>query len=53
MSAFLFMQNKRRSVENIDFVGKIRVAMNGSKKDVEKVMEKWARDAEIRLMFED
>jgi hypothetical protein len=53
MSAFLFMQNKRRAVENIDYVGKIRVAMNGSKRDVEKIMERWAKDAEIRLMFDD
>jgi hypothetical protein len=53
MNAFLFMQNKRRSAENIDFVGKIRIAMKGSKQDVEKAMEKWAKDAEIRLLFED
>jgi len=53
MNAFLFIQNKRKSAENIDFVGKIRVAMKGDKQDVEKAMERWAKDAEIRLMFED
>ncbi len=53
MSALLFIQRKRMSVERIDMVGALRIAMNGSKQEVEKCMERWARDAEIRLTFEE
>lgn len=53
MSALLFIQGKRKAVEQIEFVSMIRLAMNGSKRDVEKAMERWAREAEINLRFED
>jgi len=52
MSAFLFIQEKRRKLEAIEFVGQIRLAMNGEKKDVEKQFERWARDAEVRLLMD-
>lgn len=53
MSAFLFIKDKRVKLENINMVSMIRLAMNGSKQNVEKQMERWAKDAEIDLRFED
>jgi len=53
MSAFLFIQERRQSSERIDFVAALRVATRGDRKDVEKAMERYAKDAEIRLRFED
>lgn len=53
MSALLFIQDKRKKLENIDFVSRLRLAMNGSKQDVEKQMERWAKDAEIELRWSD
>jgi hypothetical protein len=53
MSALLFIRNKRRTFERIEFVSAIRMAMHASRKDLEKAMERWARDGEITLTFED
>jgi hypothetical protein len=53
MSALLFIQDKRKALERIEFVGVLRLAMNGSKRDVEKSMERWAKAAEIELTFGD
>ncbi len=53
MSALLFIENKRKAFEKIELVSMLRLAMNGSKRDVEKVMERWAKSAEIDLKFED
>jgi hypothetical protein len=53
MSALLFIQDKRKKLENIEFVSMLRMAFLGSKKDVEKRMERWAREGEIDLRFED
>ena len=52
MSAFLFIQEKRRKREAIEFVGQVRLAMNGEKKDIEKQYQRWARDAEVRLLMD-
>ena len=53
MSALLFLQNNRKAMERIELVSTMRLAMNGSKHDVEKTMERWAKAAEINLTFED
>ena len=53
MSALLFIQDKRKALEKIETVSMLRMAMNASKKDIEKVMLSWARSAEIDLTFED
>lgn len=53
MSALLFIRDKRRALEKIELVGMLRMVMNASKKDLEKRMETWAREAEINLIFED
>ena len=53
MSAFLFIQQRRKSAEKIYFVEQVRLATNGSKDGLEKSMMKWARDAEIDIRFED
>lgn len=53
MSALLFIQDKRKALERIELVSALRLAMNGSKRDVEKSMERWAKDAEIDLRFEE
>jgi hypothetical protein len=53
MSALLFIQDKRKKLESIEFVSNLRLAMAGSKRDLEKRMERWARDAEIDLRFEE
>jgi hypothetical protein len=53
MSALLFLQDKRKKLESINIVSRLRLALNGSKRDVEKSMERWAKDAEIELRFED
>jgi hypothetical protein len=53
MSALLFIRNKRRQLEKIEFISLLRLSLYASKKDVEKAMERWARDGEIQLTFED
>ena len=53
MSALLFIQQKRKALERIEFVSTLRLAMNGTKRDIEKTMERWARDSEIDLTFEE
>jgi hypothetical protein len=53
MSALLFIQDKRKALEKIEFVSMLRLAMMGSKRDVEKSMERWAKDAEVNLRFEE
>jgi hypothetical protein len=53
MSALLFIQERRKSQERIDFVSQIRIAQHGDKHSYEKQLERWAKDAEIRLSFED
>jgi hypothetical protein len=53
MSALLFIRDRRRAVEKIDFVSMVRLAINGSKRDIERAMERWAKEAEINLRFED
>jgi len=52
MSAFLQIAKARKAEENIEFVGMIRLAMNGSKQDIERQMQRWARDADIQLRME-
>jgi hypothetical protein len=52
MHAFLFIQEKRRKLEAIEFVGRVRLAMNGSKQNVEEAFARWAKDAEVRLLME-
>src|SRR6516164_6593086 len=51
MSALLFIQNKRKSWEKVEMLSVLRMA-NAESKQAEKQMERWARDAEIRLRFE-
>jgi len=53
MSALLFIADKRKKLERLDQISTIRLAMNGTKKDVERYMQKLARDADIRLNFEE
>jgi hypothetical protein len=53
MSAFAFIARKREAMERIELVGTMRLATNGSKREVEKSMERWAREAEVRLRFEE
>jgi hypothetical protein len=53
MSALLFIQNKRKSLERIDLVDALRLAVNGSSERVERVMMRWAREAEINLFMEE
>jgi hypothetical protein len=53
MSAMLEIQKHRRTLERIDTVSMLRVAMNASKKDAETIMTKWARSAEVDIRFED
>jgi hypothetical protein len=52
MSALLFIQNKRKSWEKVEMLSVLRMA-NAESKQAEKQMERWARDAEIRLRFEE
>ena len=52
MDALLFIQDKRRHLEKIETVSMLRM-MHASKKDAERIMEKWAKHAEIELSFED
>jgi hypothetical protein len=53
MSALLEIRKKRKAFERIEFVSALRLAMVGSKNDVQGAMERWAREAEIRLTFEE
>ena len=53
MAAFLFIQEKRKVMERIDFVSTLRLSMNAGKADLEKVMDRWARSADIHLTFEE
>jgi hypothetical protein len=53
MSALLFIGKKRRQLEKIEFVSMVRMAMNARPEDVRRTMERWARDGEIELTFED
>ena len=53
MQAFRFIKERRKSLERIDFVNKVRLAMRGSDRDVKKSMERWARDADVPLTFEE
>jgi len=53
MNALLFIQDKRKAMEKIEFVSMVRLATGGSKKAIEKAMEQWARQADIMLTFED
>jgi hypothetical protein len=52
MSALLFVQSKRKLLERIELVSTLRMAMNGTKDQLEKQMERWAKDAEIDLRWE-
>jgi hypothetical protein len=52
MSALLFIQDKRRTVERIEFVSSLRMAMNAKSDSLKKQMEAWARHAEIDLYFD-
>ena len=53
MSALLFIQDKRKTLERIQLVSTLRMAFNGSPKDVEKYLTRWAKEADIELTFED
>jgi hypothetical protein len=53
MSAFLFIQQKRKILERIEFLSTMRQAMHGESRAIEKQMERWAREVEIRMTFED
>jgi hypothetical protein len=53
MSALLFIQDKRKKLENIEFVGMLRMAFLGTQRDVKNRMERWAKEGEIDLRFED
>jgi hypothetical protein len=53
MSALLFIRDKRRQLEKLEFVSLLRLALHAGKRDLEKTMERWARDGEIKLTFED
>jgi hypothetical protein len=53
MSAYLFIRDKRRALEKIDFVSQLGMAMKGSPKTIERRMERWAREAEVNLIFDD
>ena len=52
MRAFLFIQEKRKSYEKMDFVTMLRLA-KADQKAYEQQMERWARDAEVSLRFEE
>lgn len=53
MDAFIFIQNRRKSRERIDFVGQLRTAQHADKRAYERQLEQWARDAELNLRFEE
>jgi hypothetical protein len=53
MSAFQEIAKHRRALERIDLASTMRLAVNGSRREVEKCMQRWARAAEIDLMFEE
>jgi len=53
MSALLFIQDKRRAIERIEFVGSLRVAMHAKADTLKKKMEQWAKHAEIDLYWDD
>jgi hypothetical protein len=53
MSAFLEIGKHRKAFERIELVSTMRMAMNGSQREVEKCLERWARQAEIHLRFEE
>jgi hypothetical protein len=53
MHALLWIQDTRKALENIEFMGMVHVAMKGSKQDIEKAMGKFARKADVNLTFEE
>ena len=53
MDAFIFIQRRRRSWDKVEIISVIRLALHGEPKDVERQMERWARDAEVPLTFEE
>jgi len=53
MSALLFIQDKRKTLDRIQLVSTLRMAFSSSQKDVEKHLSRWAKDADIELTFED
>ena len=56
MSAFLFIQKKRKALDNIDQLSLLRLSQargKDAKKVIEQQMEKWAREADVQIMFEN
>jgi hypothetical protein len=52
MSAFVFIRGNRKALERIELISTMRLAMQGSSKDVERHMARLAREAEIPLRFD-
>jgi len=52
MSAFLYIQGKRRLLEKIENADTLRVGSKSGPKDYEKALERWAKDGEINLSFD-
>jgi hypothetical protein len=52
MHAFLWIQKARRKLEFIDLVGVIQLATRGDKPAIEKQFERWAKEADTRLLME-
>lgn len=50
MSAFMHLREMRKKLEQIEFVNTMQTAMS---RDSKKIMERWARHAEIELRWED
>lgn len=53
MDALVFLQRKRKAAENIDTVGVMQVAFHANADSYKKAVERWAREAEIRLRWDD
>jgi hypothetical protein len=53
MSALLFIQKRRKNLEDIQFVNKLCIAMHGTNRSIKKQLESWAREGEIDLKFEE
>jgi hypothetical protein len=53
MSAYLFIQEKRRTAERIDMVDTLGIGMHGTKRDLERILGRWARSAGIKLTFSE
>ena len=52
MHALLYIQNMRKKLENIEFVGMLRTA-KANKRDYQKSVDRWAREGEIDLRWEE